>query len=233
MKKFIAIFLLLAAFVFPSASFSEDVINIKAEGMALKSSDLMEVKRKAIDDALKNAVSEALKTIIKKEGLAVEPSLPAAPPRSYVLNYRILSEGLITHMDSTPPVSDPLQDGAQVAAGVEVYHIWIDASVDAAQLRAAIGHMSGDGALAATINILDVSDYAAFRSIKTALERIAVLKDVSYGSFSRGRVVLTALSSVDMQALSERIFRELESRYAVMPSDNGVIIRPVPKEIGE
>ncbi|MBI4948959.1 MAG: hypothetical protein HY955_02300, partial [Deltaproteobacteria bacterium] len=79
---------------------------IKAEGASTRANDAAEEKRRAIDKALKNAVTEALYTVVKAEGLELDRPLAEkeilSAPRSYILNYKVVSEGWVTHMGPTP-----------------------------------------------------------------------------------------------------------------------------------
>ncbi len=226
----------LSILINPAKARAQDVTIVKAEGVAGKAEDAAEVKRKAIDRALKVAVAEALKELAKKEGITglgpIDKETLSAP-RSYVLNYRVISEGWITHMEPTPvPDSAPEDDRAAPQMGVELYHIWIEASVDNEALRAAIGRAAqGEGTYQVTLNILDVTDYGAFKGLVSSLERIALIKELSYNSFYRGKVTLTAKSYAPNAALAERIAKDLPEGFVVFPSGQAIIIRPAPRHL--
>ena len=229
MKK--ALFALTAAlaFILPGAAFSGDVTLIQAEGIAAKSDDIAEVKRKAMDQALRAAVLESAKTILAKESLSVPANAIeslASMPRAFVLNYRIRSEGWITHMDSPEPASPE----APVAGtgSSELYHIWIDASVDTSALRGAVARLASTDASTSqvVINLLDVRDYPTFALLVEALQKITFIKELSYGSFTNGRITLTATVAGDASSLAGRIAREVPEKFAVMDGAGQIIIRP-------
>lgn len=229
MRRYLFIFTLALALAVPSLARSADMEAISSEGTATKSDDIADVKRRAIDHALKNAVTEALNSILSKESLsapdAVMQSL-LANPRSYVTTYKIRSEGWVTHMDLVP--AGALPDGVSSAAGAVLYHIWIDASVDNDTLRDAVTKFlainEGSGPVA--INIMDVRGYAEFRALVTALQKIAVIKDLSYNSFSNGRITMLAVASGGASNLANRIARELPENYTVVEGAGQIIIRP-------
>lgn len=217
-------------FLYPAALFAEEAITVKAEGAALKSDNTGEVKRKAIDRALKSAVEEALKLIVKEERIDASPEdinrELLASPRTFILNYRVLSEGWVSHLGPLPPIVEDLpQDAQQSLSGVELYHIWMEASVDGPALRGALGRLAvAKGATAFTINILDVTDYAAFEGVVNSLKRIAILKDISYTSFYRGRAVVVTKAAADENTLVERISKEVPEGFAVIPGGPSLII---------
>ncbi|HEY4708399.1 MAG TPA: hypothetical protein VII64_13145 [Thermodesulfobacteriota bacterium] len=229
MRRYILIFAIAASLLLPSPALSADMETISSEGTASKSDDIADVKRRAIDHALKNAVAGAINSILSRESLsapdAVMQSL-LANPRSYVTTYKIRSEGWVTHMDLVP--AGALPDGGSPAAGAELYHIWIDASVDKDALRDAITKfLAINGASGPLmINILDVRGYAEFRALVSALQRIAVIKDLSYNTFSNGRITMLAVASGGASNLANRIARELPENYTVVEGAGQIIIRP-------
>lgn len=229
MKRYFLIFTFALALVLPSLALSADMQAISSEGTAAKSDDIADVKKRAIDHALKNAVTEALNSILSKESLSAPDSVMQsllANPRSYVTTYKIRSEGWVTHMDLIP--AGALPDGVSSAAGTELYHIWIEASVDRDALRDAITKFLAinESAGPLVINILDVRGYAEFRALVTSLQKIAVIKDLSYNSFSNGRITMLAVASGSASNLAARIARELPENYTVVDGAGQIIIRP-------
>lgn len=227
MKK--ALFALFAAlaFILPGPAVSGDITLIQSEGVAAKSDDIAEVKRKAMDQALRAAVLESAKTILARESLSAPANALesiASTPRAFVLNYKIRSEGWITHMDSTSQAA--FAEG--LAAGTELYHIWIDASVDTTALRSAVAKLVSKGASMGqvVINLMDVRDYPTFALLVESLQKIAFIKEVSYGSFTKGRITLTATVSGDASQLAGRIAREVPEKFAVMEGAGQIIIKP-------
>lgn len=234
LTRFFIFLFALSVLITPFKALAQDATVVKAEGVAGKSEDAAEVKRKAIDRALKGAVAEAIKELAKKEGIADPGPIDKdalSAPRSYVLNYRVISEGWITHMEPVPvPDSAPEDDRTAPQMGVELYHIWIEASVDNEALRAAIGRAAqNESTYPVTLNILGVIDYGAFKGLVSSLERIALIKDLSYNSFYRGRVTLTAKSYAPNAALAERISRELPEGFVAFPSGQAIIIKSAPR----
>jgi hypothetical protein len=228
MKK--AVFALMAAlaFILPGPAISGDITLIQSEGIAAKSDDITEVKRKAMEQALKAAVLESAKTILAKESLSAPANALetiASTPRAFVLNYKIRSEGWITHMDSA---SQTASAEGSTAGGTELYHIWIDASIDATALRAAVAKRVSTGAITGqvVINLMDVRDYPTFALLVESLQKIAFIKEVSYGSFTNGRITLTATVSGDASQLAGRIAREVPEKFAIMEGAGQIIIKP-------
>lgn len=209
---------------------------IKAEGASTRASDATEEKRRAIDKALKNAVTEALYAVVKAEGLELDRALAdkeiLSAPRSYILNYKVVSEGWVMHMGPTPSIVDSLPEERD-AGGIELYHIWIEASVDDEAIRASLGKiMSGPALSELSITVLDVAEYQAFSNLLASLKRIALLNDLSYGSFKRGRVTLKARSSAGLQVLSERIAKEIPEGFLVLSGGpSGIVIKAETKVI--
>lgn len=209
-------------FMLPSAAPAANMALVPAEGTAQRADDIAEVKKRAMDDALRKAVIEAARSILAKEALSLTDqalSQVASAPRAYVVNYRIRSEGWVTHMDPATI------DGAAVT---ELYHIWLEATVDADALRAAVVRLAAAGTSLGrvVINILEVSDYPTFRLVVRAVEKVPSITDVSYGSFARGRMTLVATVSGDAAQLAARIAREVPEQFAVMEGAGQIIIRP-------
>lgn len=236
LRHFLLIIFALSFLIRPVTAWAQDITVVKAEGVAGKAEDAAEVKRKAIDRALKGAVTEALSELAKKEGIAdisqiVDEALSS--PLSYVQNYKVLSEGWITHMEPIPvPDSAPDDPRFIPQTGVELFHIWIEASVDNEALRSALSSAAqAGGTYSVTLNILDVTDYNAFRGLISSLERIALIKEISYNSFYRGRATLTAKASAGNSVLAERIAKEVSDGFVVILSGQAITIRPAPKNL--
>lgn len=226
MKKTILALFAALAFILPGTAISGDVTLIQSEGIAAKSDDITEVKRKAMEQALRAAVLESAKTILAKESLSAPANALesiASTPRAFVLNYKIRSEGWITHMDSASQGAE-----GSLAGGTELYHIWIDASVDTTALRSAVAKLVSTGASTGQviINLMDVRDYPTFALLVESLQKIAFIKEVSYGSFTNGRITLTATVSGDASQLAGRIAREVPEKFAVMEGAGQIIIKP-------
>lgn len=240
---FISVAVLLAILTLGARpSRAEDVLSVKTEGTARLSGGAEEARKAAVDQAMRNSVVEAASEIIKDEGIedgANTTALEAevySKPLSYILNYKILSEGLTAKpLTDSPPQS--AQGGeapdAPALAPEELYSVWIEAVIDAAALRGAIAQATvsaGKGAYSnVSIVVLDAPDYETFRAVKAAVEKIPALKDVSYNSFSKGKAVLSARSALSAQSLAAKVAKEVDDRFSVFPADRStVVIKMIP-----
>ena len=68
-KKLTAFLALTVLLSFAAMAGAGDITVIKSEGVALRADNIAEVKRKAIDQALKNAVSTSLDRLVEGEGV--------------------------------------------------------------------------------------------------------------------------------------------------------------------
>jgi len=230
--RYLLIIIFLAVFVAgsPGGAGAADVVVIPSEGTAAKSEDLARMKRSALDAALMNAVRDAVNSILLKESLVAPEAVIrelTSNPGTHVLNYRIRSEGLVTHMDALP-AGGPLPVDASPGAGVELYHVWIDASVDKDALREAITKYLAVSAYQSplVINIVEVDDYQTFTGLLASLKKIAVIKHLSYRTFSPGRVTLLAETGASARMLAARIANEVPEKFAVVEGAGQIIIRP-------
>jgi len=234
-RKKLTAFLTLAVLVlFASMAHASDVAVVKSEGVALRANNIAEVKRKAIDHALKHAVISSLDKMVEAEGLEDFDAASSGllkDPFSYILNYRIMSEGWITHMESIPQIAEDLPEAYDAfgasPGGLELYHIWIEASVDEARLAGALASLTTSQKAPTsriTLAIVGVDDYATFRTLVASLERVSAIKDISYSSFYKGRTLLTLKAVGSGEALSERIAREVPVDFAVIPGGSRTII---------
>ncbi|WKZ32753.1 MAG: hypothetical protein QY316_12715 [Thermodesulfobacteriota bacterium] len=213
-----------------NAAEAADIVVIPSEGTAARSDDMARMKRSALDGALVNAVRDAVNSILVKESLVAPEAVlkdMTSSPGAYVLNYRIRSEGLVMHMDALP-AGGPLPVDASPGAGVEFYHVWIDASVDRDALRDAITKYLAVSAYQSplVINIIDVVDYGTFNGLLSSIRKIAVIKHLSYRSFSPGRVTLLAETGASARMLAARIANEVPEKFAVVEGAGQIIIRP-------
>lgn len=223
MKKIVILAFAALLLMLPQGAISRDLTLVQAEGTASREDDIAEVKKKALDQALRKAVVETARELLAREAMnAPDQALHslASSPRAYVLNYKIRSEGWITHMDT------PQQDGMN---GTELYHIWVESSIDTDALRSALSKVvsTNDGSLGlVVINILDVKDYPTFKLVADSLKKISSVKEVSYDSFSAGRITLVAIASGDASSLAARIAREVPEKFVVMEGAGQIIIKP-------
>ncbi|MBI5563031.1 MAG: hypothetical protein HY894_09320 [Deltaproteobacteria bacterium] len=210
-----------------------------AEGTAIKS-DAYDVRKKATDDALRNAVVAAVDALRKEGGAKTGADAASnlyANASTYVLTYKILSEGWMTHFDIAPEYAEPApgaadRAGADAAStGVEVYHVRVRASVDAGTLANALVSLKGGGASTAsaiTVTLLDMPDYAAFNAVIAALEAAPEIKDIGYNSLYRGRIALTASVTSTDAALAGRLSKDLGEGFAVSAAPDGNVRGQAP-----
>ncbi len=214
----------------------EDASAVRAEGSAPLSADNIDVKKEALDQALRNAVSTALDALVKNEAIAADPAQSDSiereiysNPRDFILDYRIVEEGQITHMDARAP--QMAGSAMPNQAGAVYYHVWIEANIDRAKLKGLVSRMTEGGATSFfRIVILGVNDYGAFQGLLTSLEGITVVNDISYDSFYRGNITLTARINGNGQGLSERIAREVSPRFIVASGGNRTILIKAAQE---
>lgn len=239
MRFLISLILLAFALLPPAFATADDLLAVKAEGVASKSGDVAEVKRKALDQALKNAVLSAADAVIKRDSVDINPDTAKASvsssPRAFILNYKILAEGWINHMEDMPPAPADLPDASEQTPGaVELFHLWIEASVDTVQLKSEILRLAGVSEATSTVklNILDLTDYASFKTLMASLKRVGMIKDLSYGAFSRGRIEVTAKVTGPSNALSEKVAKEAGDGFMVIANGPGMlIIRPARRTL--
>ncbi len=231
MKKYTLLFAyIFFILIYPALTYAEDWAVVQAEGSVPKSEEKADVKKDALDQALRKAASTALDSLVKKEAVAVDPAQNESieseiytNPRNFILNYRIVSEGWITHMDApAPAATDPTMPNQ---AGIEYYHIWIEANIDSAQLRGLVSRITqGDTTTFVKLIILGVTDYNSFKNLLTSIDGIAAINDISYDSFYKGKIVLTAKINGNGQGLTERIAREVAGRFVVAPGGPQTIL---------
>lgn len=249
--KFAGIAVLAAFFVLTArpacaaaAKESAEAYIVKTEGIAVKSDDKTDFKKRAITDAYRNAVADAAVNLLKeddaKRGADFQGTLEARilPNSSnYVLTYKVLSEGWMTHMDIAPPVTavTAAPQGAASSIGVEAYHVRIEAGIDAVRLRGDLARLNAATGLNTaqqqiSITFTDFSDYNALLAFMDALKKVPQIKEVTYDSLLRGRVRLLASITGDPQAVINRITKELADEYAAAPTGKlSMQIKPAAK----
>jgi hypothetical protein len=98
-----------------------DITMVHAEGAARRTEKGPDVKEAAIDQALKNAVAEALEGVIEREHVEVDPSVIEAGIYSnaidFVVNFKIISEERKTELITPDPsVWDEGEEAVEGAA---------------------------------------------------------------------------------------------------------------------
>lgn len=238
MKKIclMQIFLTAFFFVFPLVSFAE-VMTVRAEGQSVKYDEAADVKKLAIQDALQKAARDVFAAVIKDERNPVKPSdYPElySSLTDYVLTYKILSEGWLppevppspnAPPQPLPPVTPPVPgvQAPEAAPVIETYQVYLEASIDMDQIKAAlaraIASKGAAGLKSYDIVMLDIPDYEAYRSLMEILSRIPTVKDVSYNSFSSSRYAFIVRSTDSEAALVERFNGEIGTDYSVFAAD--------------
>lgn len=155
-----------------------------------------------------------------------QPSQKAVQPQ----NGRQAGEYPLARKDqATGSTSEP------TAMNTGEYRVEVEVSVDSVRLRALVAAaISGNGTSEVAIKIVDITDYGAYRTIFDSLGRIALIKEISYGSFSRGRITLSVKTAASSGALLERIVKEVGERCSVEPDGSRtIIIRPLRTAPGQ
>ncbi len=148
MKILLAIFasfFLLATAQFAGAG---EVSIIKIEGFAKKAEFAGDTKKEALERALRGSVEMAVKEVMKGEDILENAELIEERiypnPMNYILNYKILSEGWITHFDLPDENAEPEGiDGEEASegdamGGVELV-VGVDGELVAVPVEGAIG----------------------------------------------------------------------------------------------
>jgi hypothetical protein len=261
----------------PGVASAGDTVVVHAEGAAIRTDEVPDVKKAALDQALKNAVAEALESVIEREHVKVDPSIIETSIYSnavdFVVNFKIITEERKTEL-VMPPLPEPapvtageegadIEHGAEPAGGgaraegavepveegaepeeiepvvVETYFVWIEASIDTVSLSDALGKIVLEeerisGTL--TLVLLDIVDYETYTAIMEALGRIAMLHDITYGSFYPGRFTMSARPAADIRSLVKSISTTAGPDFIVVKGGpRTIIIKAYPKtiELGE
>ncbi len=210
---------------------------VTVEGMAIKTEEKADYKKKALQDAHKKAVATAMGDILSETETTARPGAASAESKilndagSYILTFKVLSEGWMTHSDIEAPIAaagDKIAN-PQAGGGVEAYHVRIEAGVDLARLKSDMERLRNAGAPAAnpettTITLVDVPDYKTYSEIMAAIERVGSIKDPAVASLYKGRITLIATAKGGDMALIERLAKELSDGFSVIPATGGGII---------
>jgi hypothetical protein len=255
----------------PRAASAGDTVVVHAEGAAIRTATVPNVKKAALDQALKNAVAAALESVIEREHVEVDPSVLETSIYSnavdFVVNFKIITEERKTEL-VMPPLPEPAPvtaggEGAGIEAGakpagngaegavepvepeevepivVETYFVWIEASIDTVRLSDALGKIVLEEeriSSTLTLVLLDIVDYETYTAIMNALGRIAMLHDITYGSFYPGRFTMSAKPATDIRSLLKSISTTAGPDFIVVKGGpRTIIIKAYPKiiEIGE
>jgi len=227
---------------------------VKAYGSAENSGNAAKTRDAALEEAIRDAVSSAVKEYLDKNGLSADEQALAtgiySRAANFVLNYKILSERWISE---TPEIfggeEAPGQETGPAAHGQEAgnagetgatpglaptgppapppptYHVLINATLDMGAIRKAVIRVLGTGETGAIrLVMLDISDYETFRTLLTSLRRISVIEDISYRSFARDRFVAMVRTVMDPATLAGEIGREAGPDFVAAPYGVNTII---------
>lgn len=244
MRRAYLILAILTAFLLPIAGHANarEPVTVDAEGMAIKS-DTYDVRKKAIEDALKNSVAASVDVAAKEGGHALVDEAAmfviSSKASSYILTYKILSEGWLTHFDiepkaveAVPSAAQPIDvDAQQQSMGVDVYHIRIKAVVDAQKLAAALASQSVSSTAkpASSVRILfaEMPDYAAYSAALAVVGAVPEIHDLDNGEFYPGRITFTAAVSGNAAQFAARLAKELGEGFTVTLTDaRNITIKP-------
>jgi len=132
MKRLSAAVLFFFLAVAPSFAWGGEVSVLKIEGSAAKAEFEADTKKEALESALRGSVETAVRKVMKAEDILENTELIEdriyPNPMNYILNYRILSEGWITHFDMPEDTVGPegiegealeSADGAEFEVGAD------------------------------------------------------------------------------------------------------------------
>lgn len=226
-----ALTILISALIFtlgPSlAHAGPESIVIKTEASAIMRQGVSDVKAIALEEALKNAVSEAIISLTGGERPAARTQAQIlSEHRAFITNYRVITENWIkASIDpSNAEVNSEAQEG-------DIYSATIEASIDMERLGEALAKTrEGDTSSTTSITILEVTDYQVFQALIAAIKKTPAIKDMAYNTFSRGRITLTVKSSDGAASLAQRLTTKIEDGFEVRSSGPGNIsIKAVSK----
>lgn len=249
-----AMLVLLAGPFVPGGASAGDTVVVHAEGAAIRTATVPNVKKAALDQALKNAVAEALESVIEREHVDVDPSIIETSIYSnavdFVVNFKIITEERKTELVMPPEPAPSEAEGVGIEAGaavstaepeeiepvvVETYFVWIEASIDTVRLSDALGKIVLEEERVSstlTVVLLDIVDYETYTAIMSALGRIAMLHDITYGSFYPGRFTLSARPAADIRSLVKSISTTAGPDFIVVRGGpRTIIIKAYPKTI--
>jgi hypothetical protein len=223
---------------------SGEIIMITAEGAAQKSVETPNIKSAAIEQALKNAVAEVLESVIERERVDVDPTIVETEIYSnavdFIKNFKVLSEESTVETVLAPLAESSKESAAETTkepqpTEVVTYHIWVEAAIDTTSLRRALGKiLFADEEFAESISLvlLDLTDYREYRTLLTSLERITMISDIRYDSFTANRYAFTLDPTGSMSELMRRIAEEVGGDYIVTGTKSGtIIVKAMPTTI--
>ena len=200
---------------------------IKTEASAIMRQGVSDVKAIALEEALKNAVLEAIISLTGGERPAAQTEAQIlSEHRAFITNYRVITENWIKA--SIDPSKAETNSEAQEG---DVYSAMIEASIDMERLREALAKTrEGEASAQVTITILEVTDYQVFQALIAAIKKTPAIKDIAYNTFSRGRITLTVKSSESAASTVQRLATKVKDGFEVRSSGpRNISIKAVSK----
>ncbi len=205
-----------------------EALVIKTQASAITRQAGPDVKSTALEQALKNAVSEAIISLTGTERplSQSETTQILSDPRAFVTNYRVLTEDWIRA--SADPSQDEPDIGPQEG---DTYNIMVEASIDIERLREVLAKTrQGEASASLTITILDVTDYQVFQALVAAIRKTPAITEASYDTFLRGRITLTVSSPDGAQTLAQRLSTRVAEGFEVHSGWNkNISIKALPR----
>lgn len=204
-----------------------EALTVKTQASAIMRQGAPDVKSTALEQAFKNAVSEALISLTGADSPLGQPETKQilSDPRAFVTNYRVLAEDWIR-----APV-DPSQAEPNIGAQEgDTYNIIVEASIDIERLREALAKArQGEASASLTVTILDVTDYQVFQALVAAIRKTPAVTEASYDTFQRGRITLTVSSPDGAQTLAQRLSTRVAEGFEVHTGWNkNISIKALP-----
>jgi len=205
--------------------------------------------KSAVAAAIKQIVGEG---VYKNQSdiFAVE-IVPKA--ESFVTEYKVLSIGWMRHFDMPEAEAliksagsnvdaesgkkieeggpDETTGGAEGAneGGVMAMHVVIEAKVDLKALTKDVRRFAAvpdEKSGTVILTIIGLGANAEFEELKERISKLDYIVSLSYSSFTKSKITLSALTSETGSAFYERMSKDLGSDYAVIPGgENKVIIK--------
>lgn len=205
-----------------------EALTIKTQASAIVRQGAPDVKSTALEQAFKNAVSEALIGMTGEERPLdqSETTQILSDPRAFVTNYRVLAEDWI-RAPADPSQTEP-NIGPQEG---DTYNIIVEASIDIERLREALAMTrQGEASGSLTITIVDVTDYQVFQALVAAIRKTPAVTQASYDTFLRGRITLTVSSPDGAQTLAQRLSTRVAEGFEVHTGWNkNISIKALPR----
>lgn len=202
-------------------------IVIKTEASAIMRQGGSDIKAIALEEALKNAVSEAIIILTGGERPAARTEAQIlSEHRTFITNYRVITENWVK-ASVDPSKAETISEAEEG----DVYSAMIEASIDMERLGEALAKTrEGEASAQVTITILEVTDYQIFQTLIAAIKKTPAIKDMAYNTFSRGRITLTIKSSEGAASTAQRLATKIENGFEVRSSGpRNISIKAVSK----